>query len=396
MRRYLTDTIEALSRDRFLLLAGPRQVGKTTLAKAWVERGSYFNWDIDEDRESILTNIFNKKVEIMARGKVVLDEVHKYARWKAALKGLYDRQLQDLRFVVTGSARLDTYQKGGDSLLGRYEYLRVHPLTLGELREAKVKEPPKTPSNWMALGAISWIEAENILQKLEVRSGFPDPYFSKDHRRYNRWSNLRKNQLLKEDVRDLSNIQMISLLEHLILLLPERVGSPLSINSLREDLRVNHETVSRWIELLERLYYVFRISPFSNRVSRALRNEQKLYFWDWAQNEDEGKRFENLVASHLLKSVHLWTDLGYGAYDLRYIRNKEKKEIDFLITLGTRPVAAIECKLSDESPSDSWRAFDSVIGSVPRFQVVRTPGVDRRLANGIRVVSASRFFQDLN
>ncbi|OFZ80842.1 MAG: hypothetical protein A2583_03145 [Bdellovibrionales bacterium RIFOXYD1_FULL_53_11] len=391
MNRYLTQTIRRFSQKKFLFLCGPRQVGKTTSARELLDQtgGMYLNWDIPEDRERILKEVFTSKAGGLRARCLVLDEIHKYPRWKLALKGLFDRKLAGLSVIVTGSARLDVYQKGGDSLLGRYEYLRMHPLSLGELRDFSAKPPPASAGDWRQLGQGStWNEAEVELRKLETRSGFPEPFADEDPLLYGRWSVLRKSQLIREDIRDLSNIQLFSLLEHMIMLLPERVGSPLSINSLREDVRINHQTASTWLDLLERLYFTFRIPPYSRRIARSITKESKLYFWDWAQNREPGAVFENLVASHLLKSVHLWTDLGYGEHRLCYLRNKDGDEIDFLVLKEQKPVVAIECKVSDESISSSWRAFDHVLRDVPRIQLVRKPGVDFSTAGGIRVVSA--------
>ncbi|MBI2605329.1 MAG: ATP-binding protein [Deltaproteobacteria bacterium] len=394
MRRYYDSLLERFTRKKFLFLSGPRQVGKTTSARVWLREsdGLYLNWDIDEDRAAILKNVFTANVARMKHARVVLDEIHKYARWKAALKGLYDRNLGNLSLVVTGSARLDVYAKGGDSLLGRYEYLRVHPFSVGEVTDPTMKAPP---ADWLKLGSPSK-QAAAALRRLESRSGFPEPYLSEDAQLYKRWSIRRKNLLLREDVRDLANLKLISLLEHLVLLLPDRIGSPLSINSLREEVGVNHETASSWLNLLDRLYFTFRIKPFSARVSRSLKKEQKLYLWDWASIPDEARRFENLVASHLLKSAHLWTDVGYGEFELHYLRNKEKAEIDFVLACERKPVVAVECKLSDSMPSTSWRAFESILKGVPRIQLVRPEGVDFIAPSGVRVVSASTFLSALN
>lgn len=394
MRRYFDTLLDRFAERKFLFLSGPRQVGKTTSAKRWLRDGEglYLNWDIDEDRAAILKSVFTAKVKTLRHTKVVLDEIHKYARWKAALKGLYDRRLENLSLLVTGSARLDIYAKGGDSLLGRYEYLRVHPLSVGEIVNPAVKAPP---TDWLKLGSSSK-PASAALKRLEARSGFPEPYLSRDTRLYKRWSIRRKNLLLREDVRDLANLKLISLLEHLVLLLPDRVGSPLSVNSLREEVGVNHETAASWLDLLDRLYFTFRIRPYSEKVSRSLKKEQKLYLWDWASIPDVGKRFENLVASHLLKSAHLWTDAGYGEFELLYLRNKEKLEIDFLLTCDRMPIVAVECKLSDSTPSPSWKAFDHALKGVARIQLVRSEGTDFMTLSGVRIVSASTFLAGLN
>jgi predicted AAA+ superfamily ATPase len=198
--------------------------------------------------------------------------------------------------------------------------------------------------------------------------------------------------LVREDLRDLTQIRQVALVEHLAILLPERVGSPLSVNALREDLQVGHDTVSNWLDALETLYVAFRIGPYTKRVARAITKERKLYLWDWSQVPSAAARFENLVASHLLKAVHLWTDLGYGDFDLRYVRDKEKREVDFLITESRAPLVLIEAKLNDREPSESLMFFQERLGGIPAVQLVRDAGVDRQsvVANR-RVVTASRW-----
>lgn len=394
MRRYLSPILEQFAKKKPVLLSGPRQVGKTTLAREWMKgeaRSLELNWDIPEDRERVLRQVFSKSVSSLDVDCLILDEIHKYARWKSSLKGLVDRKLT-MSMVVTGSARLDTYQKGGDSLLGRFEALRLHPLSLGEI--LRPKGTPIVPLDWLSVGH-DFPKASQILDRLESRSGFPEPFHSDDSNYYRRWALKRRQLLTTQDVRDLSNIKMISLFEHLTLLLPERVGSPLSINSLREVLQTSHETVSSWIDLLDRLYFSFRLRPYSPRVSRSLLKETKLYLWDWAAVESMGHRFENLVASHLLKAAHLWSDIGLGEFDLQYLRNKEKMEIDFILTERGKPIAALEVKCSDEAISESWKAFSQVLKGIPKIQLIRTEGIDRIHPSGVRIVSAAKFLAGL-
>jgi predicted AAA+ superfamily ATPase len=383
--------LASLTEEVFVLLSGPRQVGKTTLARDWLATqrdGRYLNWDIPSDRAVLLERHFPAPPQPAA---LVLDELHKYPRWKSWLKGLYDRRETRVPTVVTGSARLDIYQRGGDSLLGRAARLRLHPLSIGELTRKEAAPPP--PRDWLA---VSGTPAPDAWDHLERRGGFPEPFLRDNTQQHRRWTTARRELLIREDLRDLTNIRQIALVEQLALLLPERVAAPLSVNALREDLQVGHDTVSNWLEALERLYFAYRIGPWTRRVARALSKERKLYLWDWSQLADEGARFENMVASHLLKAVHAWTDQGHGDFDLSYIRDREKREVDFLVTESRRPVLLVEAKRSDTVPTEALTRFQAALGGVPALQLVRTPGVDRKVPGlPLRVVTAALWLSAL-
>jgi predicted AAA+ superfamily ATPase len=386
--RYLASTIESFSSSKLVLLAGPRQVGKTTLGKAWLSsyQGIYLNWDALEDRQQILKRSFLGDSTLNA---ILFDEIHKYRVWKGYLKGLYDKEKERLRIVVTGSARLDLYQKTGESMLGRYELLRLHPYSVGELTHNHLPPPP---SDFLRVGAAS-SKHQETWERLEQFGGFPEPYHAVDPLQHARWSLRRRELLIKEDLRELSEVKMVDLVEHLYLLLPDRVGAPLSLNSLREEVQVAFNTVSAWIAILDRLYISYRISPYHKGLARSLKKEQKLYLWDWSQIETPGARFENMVASHLLKSLHTWTDLGYGEYDLWYWRNREKEEVDFVVTNKRKPIAVFECKLNDTSFHRPLLQLADSLGGVPAIQLVYQDGVENRGANSL-VVTASRFFSE--
>lgn len=383
--RYLSQTLKQFASEKFVLLSGPRQVGKTTLALSWLEnkQGLFLNWDVAEERERILSRDF---LNPLTQDAFVFDELHKYNRWKSWLKGLYDKEHKRIEVIVTGSARLDIFQKGGDSLLGRYENLRLHPFTLGELVHGKILSPPKLWSEF-----VGTTEHNQEWEQLERRSGFPEPFFRDEDLQHKRWSVQRRSLLIQQDLRELSQIREVSLVEHLALLLRSRIGSPLSINSLREELSVAHDTVNSWIEILERLYFCYRIKPYHENLERSIKKERKLYLWDWSELSDPGSRFENMVASHLLKSIHLWNDLGHGEYDLCYWRDKEKNEVDFIVCEKGKPQLLIEAKHADEAISKSLLKLLSEFPNLPAFQLVNKPGVDRE-KGGVRVVSASKFF----
>lgn len=226
------------------------------------------------------------------------------------VKGLFDKYRDEIQFLVTGSARLDHFRKGGDSLLGRYHYYRLHPLSLTEVSKNPTQED---------------------LKQLLTFSGFPEPFFAKDSTQHRRWQRERIQKVVYEDLRDLETVKEISLIELLVETLPSRVGSPLSLKSLSEDLQVSQQTVARWVSILDNLYLTFRISPFGAPKIRAVKKEQKLYFWDWTQNDNDGAKFENLVASQLLKYCHLVEDTEGHRMELRFIRDTDKREIDFVV-----------------------------------------------------------------
>ena len=375
--RYLSPYISEFTRKKFLLLSGPRQVGKTTLAKEWLalSGGTALNWDIPEDRRQILSRSF---FEPHVRKSVLLDELHKHRRWKAYLKGLYDLAHAELSVVVTGSARLDVFQRGGDSLLGRYEYLRLHPFSVGELTHGKLLPPPR---DWTAPG--NHLPDPQTWSRLERHTGFPEPFSSGDSRGTTRWSSRRRTQLLQEDLREISAVKLLSLVEQLYLMLPERVGSPLSLNSLSEDLQVSFETVREWLAIFERLYIHFEVLPYTGKIARSLRKSRKIYLFDWSEVTQPGARLENMVAAHLLKAVHAWSDVGYGEYALAYWRSRDGMEVDFVITNRRKPVAILEVKSNDHTLSKHLPHLAKHLGGVPMIQLVRTLEKPIRLTGGV-------------
>jgi predicted AAA+ superfamily ATPase len=384
--------------NKMAFVSGPRQVGKTTLARRYQQQftqSRYLNWDTSAHQKQILTDPeFLEKENRDPRQPflVVFDEIHKYARWKNYLKGLYDQYKEEFRFLVTGSGRLDLFKKGGDSLLGRYFSVPLFPLSVGELSgrlnsfadfKSGLEHPPDASS-----------ERRDQYEHLFRFSGFPEPFTRGNEEFYNLWAAERKTLLVREDIRDASAIREISLLEHLTHLLPERVGSPLSVNALREDVGVAFETVRDWVLLLEQFFYLFRVSPFTGRLARTLRKETKAYLVDWAEIEDEGRRFENLVALHLLKAIRLWQATGVKDLDLHFLRDKEKREVDFVITERGRPVCLIECKVTDAELAPSLVYFQHKLQVPVAVQLVHKSGVSqKRHVQGMTqwVMSADRW-----
>ena len=400
--RYLTAEILRFftEESKMAFVAGPRQVGKTTMSKHLLKSAKaeemYFNWDIESHRRAIIRNpedFWLRASETASQGKwrIALDEIHKFPRWKRFLKGLYDEQKSKVEIIVTGSGRLDIYQKGGDSLAGRYHRYHLHPFTLGEMLTANRNTVTDPERFWKLLGSHDVPDsAARFLRDLETLTGFPEPLFSGSESRLRRWRQNYQSSVLREDLRDLTRIRDIGLLETLVSLLPERIGSPLSINALREDLGVNFLTVQGWLGALERLYYVFKIRPYAGKLSRTLRREEKVYLFDYSVIEDAGARFENIVALHLRKLCDAWTEWGYGDFGLSYVRDREKREVDFLITKARKPYALVEAKTSAADPDASLRYFSERLKPKHTVQVVREPRKFKRTftAEGITMTPA--------
>lgn len=360
INRNLLDSVYklALFRNKMAFISGPRQVGKTTLArnlKNYFDNLVYKNWDQDavakawiRDPEILIEDFdFTKNAK---NNLLILDEIHKSKNWKQKVKGLFDTHNHELKILVTGSARLNIYKKGGDSLLGRYLNFRLHPFSVGELIENKIYAPHEVINKILNPSTKSKID-EKVINTLLEYSGFPEPYLEKNKRLHSIWKKDRRERLIREDLRDLNRVQEISQLQSLALFLPEKVGSPLSVESLREDLSTSHDSVRRWLNWFQELYIHFEIKPWSKDIKRSLKKEGKLYLYDWTEVENEGAKFENLIACHLQKACHIWTDLGYGAFELHYLRNKDKEELDFLITENKKPWLAVEAKLSESKIS---------------------------------------------
>jgi hypothetical protein len=370
-----------------VFVGGPRQVGKTTLARELISDGfpnfEYFNWDNRQDRRTIMQSHWPGDAEL-----IILDEIHKYKKWKSLVKGEYDKLKEKYRFLITGSARLDLYRKGGDSMLGRYHYYRLHPFTLAEVVGSKsvptvLKEIPIRAQN-----------DKELFAALEKFGGFPEPFLKQNTRILRRWHNEKADRLFREDIRDIETVRDIVSMQLLGDLLPDRAGSMLSLNSLREDLEVSHRAISNWMNILESFYYCFRIYPFTAKNFRSLKKEAKLYLWDWSEIDQEPARFENCVASHLLKLIHFLQDYeGYKA-QLFYLRSVEKKEVDFLVTLDNKPWFAVEAKCNDINPSPHLYYFAEKLKIPYIYQVVKKGGIDSFI-KGVRVISADRFLGSL-
>lgn len=358
---------------QMLFVMGPRQAGKTTVAQLMSEarlKSFYFNWDNVNDREKIIQgpNVIAKAIGLGSLSEekplVIFDEIHKFKNWRDFLKGFYDSYPSKCDIVVTGSAKLDVFSRGGDSLMGRYFPFHFHPLSLAEIvdRGCNLKSeywPQPRP-----------VKAEDF-EALWHFGGYPDPYLKQSEAYSRRWTKLRSQQLFSEDIRDLTRIQDIDRVEVLAEKIKQQVGALTSYQSLSRQLRVSDNTIRNWLSTLKSLYYCFAITPWSKNVSRSLLKEPKYYLWDWSLCLDDGTRAENMVALHLLKAVHYWNDVGLGHYRLHFIRDKEKREVDFVIVKNDKPWMLIEVKLSpNKGISSSLRHFYEKLAPEFGFQVV--------------------------
>ncbi|MGE3920532.1 MAG: ATP-binding protein [Gammaproteobacteria bacterium] len=404
--RYLESIIKEIcfKTNKMAFVSGPRQGGKTTMAKLLLKdrgAGHYYNWDETKFRRQwtkdpqLILPIISDGIKPI----IILDELHKAKLWKRSLKGLYDTEDGRYDILVTGSARLNVYRKGSDSLMGRYYHFRLHPFSVSELlKNQHYIEPNNLISVLFSTNQKSFSQAEQVLKQLYEFGPFPEPLFSENSKTLSLWQRNRVEKIIREDLRDLSRLPELSQIEMLASLLPERVAQPLSMPSLSEDLEVAYTTVKRWINYLRELYYIYTLKPYVKSLTRALKKENKLYLWDWSEVEKKGARFENLIASHLLKYCDYLTETGVGDFELRYLKNKEKFEIDFLIVQNSKVFLAVEAKFSDEEPSVSWAKFMKQIKCQYGVQLVMKPGVHKIYEYNdykILVISAAQFLQYL-
>ena len=372
--RHITELVQTDLKTKMVFLGGPRQVGKTTFSKSLIAAqgsGRYFNWDFDADRSAMMQNKWAASDRLL-----VFDEVHKYPKWKNWVKGIYDVQNAQHAILVTGSARLDVYRQGGDSLLGRYHYWRLHPFTIEE-RPAGV-----TP--------------EQALDRLMRVGGFPEPFIANDERQARRWRNARIDRVLQEDIRDLESIKNIQNLRLFLDLLRQRAGGLVVLSNLANDVQISPATAKTWLAALERMYLCFAIYPYTQASARAIQKPPKVYFYDNAdvvldKFGNTGPRFENLVAAHLLKRLNLLEDRDGHRCQLAYIRDKEGREVDFAILVDGELRELIEVKSSDDAISPALRYYKNRLNPPRCTQIVQdlAQPYDK---DGIHVTNALRYF----
>lgn len=363
---------------QMLFIQGPRQSGKTTTARQSLPGAVYLNWD-DPAHRSLIRGPRDHLGEFLGlatlsggKRSVVFDELHKYSRWQNFLKGFFDSYGERISVLVTGSARLGVFKRGGDSLAGRYFTLRHHPLTLGEW----VHPGGTLPEDGLFPPSGN---QQATLKKILDFGGFPELLTRKDPRFSNRWRALRQEQLLKEDLRDLTSVREMDQVEYLATLVTARAGQATPYSQYAKEIQVSVDTIRRWFSLLEALFICFPVRPWSTNIAKSLRKEPRYYLWDHGAVSDRGFRLENLVACHLLKSVHAWTDLGLGAFGLHYLRDKTGREVDFLVTRDKKPWFLVEVKSGDVPLGKSLSYFQKATGARHAFQAtldIKSAGLD--------------------
>lgn len=382
-------------------ISGPRQCGKTTFSKIQLIENNcaelYYNWDFPDMRKRYLKEPSFLTAELLNKGTtekrpwVCFDEIHKITKWKDILKGIFDSHDDQIQIIVTGSARLDLMRKSGDSLAGRYFLFHLNPLTLAETTQNKITFPETTPEKTLE-SMLSGKDKSEDMEILFKFSGFPEPFLSQNSVFAKKWRSSYLERLVREDIRDLSAVHMLDKIQNLISLLPQRIGAPLSINSLREDLELNHSTVSNYIRYLELTYALFNVHPFSRKGSRLNKKDRKVYFFDWTLPNSEADQFENFVAVHLKTYTDLWSDASGDAYKLLFVRTKDGLETDFLICKNDEPFLLFEVKLNDESIRSHHQGHRHLLGDIPFVQIIKKQGVLRTPSEGLFVISAGRLF----
>lgn len=351
---------------QMILLSGPRQVGKTTVSKEMSDM--YLNWDRRADRM-----LFLKGEDEVARAAgldirrsttplIVFDEIHHYPKWRQFLKGYFDTYGDSSRTLVTGSARLDLQKRGkGDSLMGRYFPFRMHPLSAGELLRPVL--PTSETHHAQELPEEDW-------RALIEFGGFPEMFCSRSNSFSLRWRRLRREQLVRIDVANDTNIRDLDQLDALAEILAGRSGQQIVYSSLANEVQTNEVTARQWIATLSSFFYGFTVRPWSRNVSNSIRKTPKWYMRDWSGIKDDGARVETIIAGHLLKAVETWSDMGFGEYALYYLRDKNKNEVDFLVAKDGEPWMIVEAKNSDTKPTAALRGMQRQLGVGIALQVV--------------------------
>ncbi len=371
-RKYESLLLEHFAHDnQMAFIAGPRQVGKTTSCTAFIKRHHYYNWDNEDHRRLVIAGPKAVADSIGASDQrtIIFDELHKFPHWKNFLKGFYDTYARSrFNVVVTGSSRLDIYRKGADSLMGRYFMYHMHPLSVAEIIKQDFNQDELSPPRP--------IDDDDFAALLRY-GGFPEPYLKRNPRFYNRWKRTRLKLLFREDLRDSARVYEIAQVELLAELLRQQAGQLVNYAALSRKIRASQDSVRRWTTILESLYYCFSIRPWSQNIARSLLKEPKLYLTDWSLVDDVGAKNENFIACQLLKAVAWWQDLGFDEYGLHFLRTKDKREIDFLVTKNRQPWFMLEAKSSGSRHLNKNLAyFQDRIGAKHAFQLIIDAGFE--------------------
>lgn len=371
MKRAIEKNIIQDLKEKIVLISGPRQVGKTTLSKQLGIDFDHLNFDSMKDRKIMLQQEWNRDASL-----VVFDELHKMKKWKSWIKGIYDTEGVQPQLLVTGSAHMDTYRKGGDSLAGRYFSYRLCPFTVKE--------------------AGFFMDAKEAFDRLVKLGGFPEPFLKNSETFAKRWRRRHIDIVLREDLLDLEKVRDIKSIEILVDLLRERVGSPVSYSSLAENLQVSSHTVKHWLQILENLYIIFPVRTYHKNVARTILKDTKYYFYDTGVVEgDVGLKLENAVACCLLAELHKHEDITGSKVALHYLRDKDKREVDFLTVVDKKPVHLIEVKQSDETFAKNIFHFKKFFSNVQCFQLVKEVK-RKKTKDGLRLLSAYEFLENIN
>lgn len=375
MKRYLEKYVWKDLAKKIVLLTGPRQVGKTTLSEMLCHNYDYLNYDNPDHRLAVFERSWDRGKDL-----IIFDELHKLKNWKSWLKGIYDTEKRPPSLLVTGSAKLDTYRKVGDSLAGRFFQFRLHPLDMKEISETLDPE-----------------DLTVALDQLLQVGGFPEPYLNGTMRFYNRWKKSHLDIILKQDLIDLENFQQLFVIETLIQLLRKRVGSPISFSSLAQDLQVSDKTVKRWLIILENMYVIFRVPPYHRNVARAILKAPKFYFYDTGQVlGDQGIRLENATACALVKEMQFMTDCFGEEFNLSYVRTKDGKEIDFLVSREDSPHLLLEVKWADDRPSGAFSSFEKYFPGIKQTQIVKELNREKTYPGGLEIRQAQEWLATLS
>lgn len=373
MERQLKPLILKDLQKKMVFLTGPRQVGKTYLAKDMMtsfSRPIYLNYDQVKDAQTVQSQSWPLTADLL-----VFDEIHKMKNWKNYLKGVFDTRQPDQAILVTGSSRMETFRQTGESLAGRYFHYRLYPFSVKEISSS--------------------MSVNERLEKLNLLGGFPEPFLSNSEQEASRWRNQYATDLIREDILDFSQIHEVRAMRLLLELLRSRVGSTLSYKSLAEDLQLSQNTVKKYVSILESLYIVFLITPYHRNIARSILKEPKLYFYDTGMvNGDVGKKLENTCAVCLLKHAHFLYDSQGKHINLHYIRTKEGKEIDFVLTEKDELRQLIEIKMSDDSPSKMLLFIHERFPQAEPIQLVANLRQPKK-SGALQIVNAAQWLSSL-